>query len=190
MKKRFRKLKKKLPGPLVLIPIGLLVLVVVGGYFLFFAGDDSNTTASTTTAAPPPGAGGHQRGRLKKPKAPKLAPEQPSGKEFTIDSDRDEKDYAIAQAIGSIKTPARIGLRIGAAPKQPVTVNSSIVCLLPTEGSKSNADTFSVTPPNMQDLKLPVANAVSCTASVTAQLTQAGKGRIKIFLIGTRRAGG
>ncbi|MCA1683220.1 MAG: hypothetical protein LC685_04450 [Actinobacteria bacterium] len=192
MKKRFRKLKRKLPGPLVLIPIGLLVVVLVGGYFLFFAGDDSSDkTANTAPARSGSGDGsGHEQGKLKQPKAPKAKPEQPTGKEITIDSDRDEKDYAIAQAIGAIKTPARIGLRVGAAPKQPVTVNSSIVCLLATEGSKSNADTFSVTPPISRDLKLPVPDAVSCTASVTAQLTRAGKGRIKVFLTGMRRAGG
>lgn len=191
MKKRFRKLRKKLLRPLVLITIVLLAVVLVGGYFLIFAGgDDSNKTASTTPRAATTPTGPGSQGRLKKPKAPKLAPEQPSGKEFTIDSDRAEGDYATATASGAIKTPARIRVLIGAAPKQPVTVNPNIVCLLPTEGAKSNADTFSVTPPATRELKLPVANAVSCTATAGVQLTQAGKGRIKVFLTGTRRAGG
>lgn len=191
MKKRFKKLKKKLFRPLVLVPVTLLLAVVlVGGYFLFFAGDDGSDNTASTPQAPAPPTGDGPSGKLQKPKPLQLAPEQPTGKEFTIDSDRAEKDYAIANAVGSIKTPARIDLRIGAAPKQPVAVNASITCLLRNEGSKYNLETFSVTPPVTRELKLPVSDAVSCTVSVGAQLTQAGRGRIKVFLMGTRRAGG
>jgi hypothetical protein len=191
LKKFFRKAKSKF-SLLLLIPIVLLVLLLTGGYFLFFAGDDDDgdRTANSSQSSSQSGDNGSddETTTLEKPKAPKVEPDQPSGREFTIDSDRDEKDYALAQAIGAIKTPAKIGLRLGAAPKQPVTVNASITCQLTNEGTKSSLDTFTVTPPHTRDLKLPVDDAVSCTASVGAQLTQAGRGRIKIFLIGTRRA--
>jgi hypothetical protein len=189
VKKFFSKIKKKL-SPLLLIPVVILALIIAGGYFLFFAGDDDNKkseNASNTTPPPTPDTG--TTTTLTQPKAPKAKPAPPPNKEFTIDSDRDEKSYALAQATGSITEPQSIGIRIGAAPKQPVTVNWNIVCLLPTEGAKSSDDTFTVTPPHQRLLKLPVQNAVTCTASANAQLTQAGKGRIKVFLIGVRRAG-
>ncbi|MDQ3678632.1 MAG: hypothetical protein M3401_17845 [Actinomycetota bacterium] len=186
LKKLFRKVKKKL-SPLLLIPIVLLALVLAGGYFLFFAGDDDNDgTASNSPDAPSvPNTPSKKKSR----KRFKVKPAPAAGKEFTIDSDRDEKDYAIAQAIGSITTPGSISVRIGAAPKQPVTVNWSIVCLLTSEGARTTDDTFTVTPPATRQLKLPVKNAVSCNASVAAQLTRAGNGRIKVFLLGVRRAG-
>jgi len=190
VKKFFRKIKKKL-SPLLLIPVVLvLVLVLVGGYFLFLAGDDDSETAGSTT----PGAtsetdtgSADETDTLTKPKPPTVKPGPPAGKEFTIDSDRDEKDYAIAQASGAVDTPERIAVRIGAAPKQPVAVNVSVTCTQRNEAAKTNLATFSVTPPHTRDLKLPVSDAVSCTATANAQLTQAGEGRIKVFLVATRR---
>ena len=190
MKKRFRKLKKKL-RPLLLIPIVLLALMLVGGYFLFFAGDDDSDETASPGQSPASATGNgsdDETTTLTQPKAPQLEADQPAaGKEFTIDSDRDEKEYAIAQASGSISAPASIALRIGAAPKQPVVVNVSITCTQPSEAAKANADTFSVTPPNTRQLKLPVSDPVSCIATGNAQLTRAGRGRIKVFLVGTRR---
>ncbi|MDX6690981.1 MAG: hypothetical protein QOG15_2438 [Solirubrobacteraceae bacterium] len=192
MKKFFRKIKTKL-SPLVLIPIVFVALILVGGYFLFFAGDDKkdNATAGTpnggqakTTTSDNP------TGTLDKPPPPVIKPDPTAGKQFTIDSDRDEKAYAVVQATGVIKTPQTISMRVGAAPKQPVTVNWNIVCLEPTEGTQSSDATFTATPPFERQLKLPVAaaSAVTCTATANAQLTHAGRGRIKVFLVGTRRA--
>lgn len=190
LKKFFRKLRKKL-RPLVLIPIVLLVLILVGGYFLLFSGDDDNNkTAKNGSNAPPTVSVPGDSETIPTPTTPKVKPAPAAGKEFTIDSDRDEKTYALAQATGSITEPQTIRLRVGAAPKQPVSVNWNIVCLLPTEGAKTTDDTFTDTPPFERELKLPVDNAVTCTASANAQLTQAGKGRIKVFLLGVRRAGG
>ena len=189
MKKFFRKIKKKL-SPLLLIPVVLvLVLVLVGGYFLFLAGDDDSETAASNTpgASSKTGPGSDDEITTQKKPTPKVDPGPPAGKEFTIDSDRDEKDYAIAQASGGVKTPARIAVRIGAAPKQPVSVNVSVTCTQTSEAAKTNLATFSVTPPHMRDLKLPVSDPVSCTATANAQLTQAGEGRIKVFLVATRR---
>lgn len=192
MKKFFKKLKKKF-RPLLLIPVVFVALLLVGGYFLFIAGDDgdgskanANANSSSTTDAGNEGPATP----LDKPKPPKLPTEKPTGQEFTIDSDRDEKDYAIVNAVGQIKTPAKISVRIGAAPKQPVVVNANITCQLRDEGAKSSLATFQVTPPVTRELKLPVPDAVSCTPSVGVQLTQAGRGRIKVFLLGTRRADG
>jgi hypothetical protein len=188
LKKFFRKVKKKL-SPLMLIPIVVLVLILGGGYLLFFAGDEDDNgggSASNSSTLVPT----NPKPSNKTPKRPKLKPDDPAGgTEFTIDSDRDEKTYALAQATGSITEPQTIGLRVGAAPKQPVTVNWNIVCLLADEGAKSTDDTFTATPPFERQLKLPVNNAVTCTASANAQLTQAGRGRIKVFLVGVRRVG-
>lgn len=125
---------------------------------------------------------------MTKPKPTKVKPGPPAGKEFTIDSDRDEKDYAIAQASGAVTSPERIAVRIGAAPKQTVAVNVSVTCTQTNEAAKTNLATFNATPPHTRDLKLPVSDPVSCTATANAQLTQAGKGRIKVFLVATRRA--
>lgn len=190
MKKFFKKIKKKL-SPLVLIPVVLvLVLVLVGGYFLIFAGDDDSEKASNTSGAPSNTDAGSddETKTLTKPKPTKVKPSPPAGKEFTIDSDRDEKDYAIAQASGAVTSPERIAVRIGAAPKQTVAVNVSVTCTQTNEAAKTNLATFNATPPHTRDLKLPVSDPVSCTATANAQLTQAGKGRIKVFLVATRRA--
>ena len=188
MKKFFRKFRKKLK-PLLLISVVLVALVLVGGYFLIFTGDDDSETAASTTqgASSKAGPGSDDEITTQKNPTPKVDPGPPAGKEFTIDSDRDEKDYAIATAIGAVKTPARIAVRIGAAPKQPVTVDANIVCTLRNEGQKSNMATFQVTPPVTRELKLPASDPVSCTASVGVRLTQAGEGRIKVFLVATRR---
>lgn len=174
---------------LLVISIVVLALILTGGYFLFLAGDDDDkSNASRTTSAPPPTAGPSKTNKKKKRKA---KPGPVAGKEFTLDSDRDERDYATVQATGAIRTPARILVRFGAAPKQPVKANSSITCLLATEGARTNLDTFTLTPPATRELKLPVPpkDAVTCTATANAQLTLAGKGRIKVFLTGIRRAG-
>lgn len=188
MKKLFRKIKKKL-SPLLAIPIVFLALLVTGGYFLFFSGDDGKNGSENASNTPPPAPVPDGPDKTPTtPAPPQVKPDPAAGKEFTIDSDRDEKDYAIAQAIGTITRPQTISLRIGAAPKQPVTVNWSVVCLLPSEGARSTDDTFTVTPPATRALKLPVNDAVSCNASAAAQLTRAGKGRIKVFLVGVRRA--
>jgi len=193
VKKFFKKLRKKF-RPLLLIPVVLVALILVGGYFLFIAGDGDDgskaTANSSSSSSKTDAANDGPATPLDKPTAPKLPAEKPTGREFTIDSDRDEKDYAIVNAVGQIKTPAKISVRIGAAPKQPVVVNASITCQLRDEGAKSSLATFQVTPPVTRELKLPVPDAVSCTPSVGVQLTQAGRGRIKVFLLGTRRADG
>jgi hypothetical protein len=190
VKKFFGKIKSKL-SLLLLIPVVFVALIVVGGYFLFFAGDDDKGDKNANTPGPPAKATTvDHTGTIAKPLPPTIKPDPTVGKEFTIDSDRDEKEYAVVQATGVIKTPQSIKMRVGAAPKQPVTVNWNIVCLKPTEGTQSSDDTFTDTPPFERELRLPVAaaDAVTCTATANAQLTKAGKGRIKVFLVGTRRA--
>ncbi len=187
MKKLFRTIKRKL-RPLLLVPIVLLVLIVGGVYLIFFAGDDDDETASDApTAQEAARPDGREQGRIKKRRTTTVDPGPPGGREFKLDSDRDEKDYAIAQAIGTIETPQSVRLQIGAAPKQPVTVHVDIVCQLPDEGAERSDDTFTVTPPHTRMLKLPVDDAVLCRATANAQLTRAGKGRIKVFLYGTKR---
>lgn len=187
MKKRFRKINKK-PSPLLLIPVVVLALILAGGYFLFFAADDDKGNASSTTPATPAPS---SPSKTKTKNGPRKEPAPVAGKEFTLDSDRDDRDYATVQATGAIRTPARILVRFGAAPKQPVKANSSITCLLASEGARTNLDTFTVTPPATRELKLPVPakDAVTCTATANAQLTLAGRGRIKVFLMGIRRPG-
>jgi hypothetical protein len=189
VKKFFGTIKKKL-RPIVLVPIVLVVAIVLGIYFLFIAGDDDKDKTATVGAPQTTGTTrttDTSKGKLKQPPKTKLEPDQPIGKPFTIDSDRDERSFAIAQAIGSIKTPATVSARVGAAPKQRIKINTSITCLLATEGARTEVRTFFVTPPVTAPLKLPIDNAVSCTVSANAQLTKSGKGRVKIFLIGQRR---
>jgi hypothetical protein len=188
VKKLFRTIKKKL-SPLMLIPVVLLALILVGGYFLFFNDDDGDNTsnASSTVAPPPPTTTPTTPGKPKQDPAAKPPPA--AGKSFLIDSDREEKNYAIAQAIGSITDPQSLTLRVGAAPKQPVTIEASLTCTLPDERAKSNLDVFTVTPPAEPQLKIPVKDPVKCEVSASARLTRAGKGRVKVFLMGVRRSG-
>jgi len=193
VKKLFRKIKKKL-SPLLLIPIVLLVLVLGGGYLLFFSGDDDDDSSNVANG-PVGTVETEPRTTPTTPttpeKDPAAKPPPPKGKQFLIDSDREEKDYALAQAIGTVQDPDNTALtmRIGAAPKQPVTVEINYTCTLPDERAKSVLNSSTITPPASLQLKVPINGAAKCEVSAQARLTRAGKGRVKVFLTGIRSAG-
>jgi len=197
VKKLFRKIKKKLPSPLLLIPIVLLALLLLGGgYLLFFSGDDDDDSSSAAERPVGPVATTPQTTpttpKKSTAKDPAVKPPPPAGKQFVIDSDREEKDYALAQAIGTVRDPDNTALtmRIGAAPKQPVTVEINYTCTLPDERAKSVLNSSTVTPPVALQLKVPIDGAAKCEVSAQARLTRAGKGRVKVFLTGIRSSGG
>ena len=76
--------------------------------------------------------------------------------------------------------PKELWMRISAAPKQPVTGSWNISCT----GGKIDMDDFTVTPPHLEQLRLPAKNATSCVASASGQLSD--KGRLKIAILRDR----
>jgi hypothetical protein len=172
-------------------------VLVAGSLVLLLSGGDDEKTASTTvptTKRAPTGTSSTDTTPTTtattpgKPK-PKPKPKPPPKPQpiVTFASDRAQKNYALAQATGSIKHPAKVSMQVGAAPKQPVTINWNVVCLF-SSGAKTTSDTVTQTPPLVLQLKLPPGEASTCTISAQAQLTLAGVGRVKVFLRGQRRA--
>lgn len=85
------------------------------------------------------------------------------------------------QADGLVRRPREIWLRVSAAPKQPVGVAWALSC-----GSGASAlDNYTVTPPDLRQLKVPRKKKIKvCTVSVSARLS--AKGRLKVALLRDR----
>jgi hypothetical protein len=200
VKKLTKTVKKLSRRRWLMIVVG--AALVAGSVVLLIGGGDDETSSSPTksTATAPPGAK-DGRGTVygatspveatpgattttpspKRKPAPPAKPKPP----VTFASDRAHKNYALAQATGSIKRPTGVSMRVGAAPKQPVTINWNVVCLF-AGGAKTTSDTLTRTPPITVQLTLPPGQAETCTISAQAQLTLAGVGRVKVFLVGQR----
>ncbi|MDX6689917.1 MAG: hypothetical protein QOG15_1374 [Solirubrobacteraceae bacterium] len=176
------------------VQIGLGAALVVGAILvLVLTGGDDNpsrsasattaTSGSPDTPATTPAGKGKGKGKTTPARPPKPRAPNPTIK---FASDRSHKNYALAQATGSIKHPAKVSMQVGAAPKQPVTINWNVVCLF-ADGAKTTSNTLTQTPPLVLQLTLPPGQAKTCTVSAQAQLTLAGVGRVKVFLLGQRR---
>ncbi|MGH2840314.1 MAG: hypothetical protein ACRDKY_05770 [Solirubrobacteraceae bacterium] len=197
MKTLARTVTSKL-RPRRLLVIVLCAGILVGAFFVLTSGDDETPTAAVSTAiAPRSGEDGDApatrteatTGATRTKSKPKQAraPKQPAASPTVrFASDRAVRNYALAQAIGSIKRPARVSMQVGAAPKQPVSINWNVVCLF-ASGAKTTSNTLTLTPPAIVPLTLPAGKAETCTISGQAQLTLAGVGRVKVFLLAQRR---
>ncbi|MDX6719026.1 MAG: hypothetical protein QOJ63_1280 [Solirubrobacteraceae bacterium] len=98
----------------------------------------------------------------------------------TFASDAATGPVVSVQADGRVMRPRELWLRVSAAPKQPVAVAWSLTC-----GSGANGlDNYTVTPPDLRQLKVPKKNARVCAVSVSARLS--GKGRLKVALLRDR----
>jgi outer membrane biosynthesis protein TonB len=208
VKKLTRKVTKTLPGRVALVVLG--ACLIAGSVVLLVTDDGKDdtkrvaTVSTATTPKPPTDANATTVPTTTtdtttattpaKPK-PKPKPKKPKPKPKPVTllppvvfaSDRAQKNYALAQATGSIKRPTTVTMQVGAAPKQPVSINWNVVCLF-ASGAKTTSDSVTMTPPLELKLTLPPGQASTCTISAQAQLTLAGVGRVKVFLRGVRRS--
>jgi hypothetical protein len=84
------------------------------------------------------------------------------------------------QADGRVSHPRELWLRVSAAPKQPVAVAWSLTC----GSAASGLGNYTVTPPDLRQLKVLTKTVRVCAASVSARLS--GKGRLKVALLRDR----
>lgn len=98
----------------------------------------------------------------------------------TFASDAATGTVVSVQADGLVKRPREIWLRVSAAPKQPVGVSWALSC----GSGASGLDNYTITPPDIRQLKVPKKKPKVCTVSVSAKLS--GKGRLKVALLRDR----
>lgn len=183
MKKYLRKIKKvnlrkiKKVNPLY-AGAGVLILIVIALIVITSGGDDGDKSADTTTAAPRTATSDAAPPRRRKP--PKEAPIGTTG---VIDQARREGDFVVAQARGTIRNPARVRLRVSAAPKQTISVDWQLSCFKDRR-VKVGKGKYRVKTPNERQIPLPMSGAETCIATAGAQLTRHGGGRVKIAVVG------
>jgi hypothetical protein len=150
------------------------VLAVVAVVLLTGGSDEqqpSRAGGSTSKGAKPSGAGAGAGATGGASSSPSLR---------TFASDAATGAVVSVQADGLVRRPREIWLRVSAAPKQPVGVSWALSC-----GSGASAlDNYTVTPPDIRQLKVPKKNVKVCTVSVSARLS--GKGKLKAALLRDR----
>jgi hypothetical protein len=179
IKKQLRQITKH---PKIAIPAALVLILVVGVLAALVAtgGGDGSTTATTTTGASKSkrkhgrGSGATRRHRIKP--APVV---RGTG---TLDVARSVGRLALAQGRGVIKNPTGVRVRVSSAPRQMVTVDWLLACYK-VSGTKVGHGRYRVRTPNVHSLRLPTSGAKQCTATVGAQLTRYGVGRVKVAVI-------
>jgi hypothetical protein len=175
VKRYVAKIKKVNPlfavAAVVFLLVVAVLIVVAGG------GDDGKKAASTSTTTTTKKK--HKAHKKKKKKHIKQAPIGTSG---TIDEARREGDFPVAQARGTIRSPSRVSVRVGASPQQRVTVNWQLSCFK-TRKVRIGKGQYKVKSPNERPLPLPMSGAETCIFTVGAQLTRHGTGRVKVGVV-------
>lgn len=194
MKKVVKSFKKQLKParehPIIALGCTLFVLLLIGGLttlVIIGAGDDSGGDKSasnpTKTDDGDSGAGNQStKPRKRLDEAPPAPVVKSAG---TLDVARRVGRFAIAQARGKIENPQGVGVRVSAAPKQPVTVDYQISCyeLSNRKGvTKVAQKRYRTIPPDERDLPLPLTGADECLVTVGVQLTK-GSGRVKVAVL-------
>jgi hypothetical protein len=177
-----KQLKQITKHPKIAIPAALVLILVVGVLAALVAtgGDDGSTTAKTTTGERASGRKhGHGSGAAKKRKIKPAPVVRGTG---TLDVARSVGRLALAQGRGVIKSPTGVRVRVSSAPKQIVTVDWLLACYK-VSGTKVGHGRYRVRTPNIHSLPMPTSGAKQCTATVGAQLTRYGVGRVKVAVI-------
>lgn len=187
MKKFVRKIRASIEespikplylGLAALLIVGLIVVGVVlvgGGGSIVGGGDDEGSDAARGFAE-------GDRSRLPGAKT-KPVKEAPRVRRGLLDEARREGRLAVAQARGTIISPARVLIRVSSAPKQVVWVTWQLGCYKDRR-ARVGRGRFRAQTPNTRPIELPMQDATSCIATATAQLTRLNtKGRIKVGII-------
>jgi len=176
VKKFARKVKKSIK-PLYVVPVVLVAGLIVVGIVIFGGGDEDNKTANPSLGF---AEGDSSRLPGAKRRRFKSAPVVRSGR---LDEARRTGRLAVAQARGTIVSPTRVRIRVGAAPKQTVTVNWQLGCFK-NRRAIVGRDSYRARPPDIRAIKLPTQGAKSCIATASAQLTKPdGVGSITVAVV-------
>lgn len=155
----------------------VLVLIVVGVLILAGGGDDGDDGPDPTLGV---GEGDVSQLPSGRRKPPKQAPVVRRGK---LDEARREGRLAVAQARGTINEPARVLIRVSAAPKQTVTVNYQLGCFRDRR-ARVGRGSYRTRPPDTRAVPIPMASPKTCIVTAGAQLTKVvGRGRVKVSVI-------
>jgi hypothetical protein len=176
VKKYVRKIKEVSPlyaAAFVLILCVIVLIVVTSG------GNDGEKSAKTVTKAP---ALKKDKSKLKLPKETKPVKQAPSGSSGVIDTARRAGDFVVAQARGTVRNPSGVRLRVGATPKQRVTVDWQLSCFKNRQ-VRVGKGKYRTKAPDERGIQLPMSGAETCIATAGAQLTRHGSGRVKISVV-------
>jgi hypothetical protein len=99
----------------------------------------------------------------------------------TVASRHSKGDNVAVAATAKLDKPKEIWLRVGAAPKQAVVGEWFVGC----GADNIELQSFKVTPPSLQKLRIPPNDAPSCFVRGRAQLL-GGKGRLKVAILRDR----
>lgn len=169
----FKKLNLLIVGAVVLV-----LVLIVGGFVILTGGSDDGGETTGPDASAGIASGG-DRGTTGSGRRVKPAPIVTSG---VIDEARRIGRSAVAQARGIARTPSRISVRISAAPKQTVSVNWQLGCVVNRRVAYGRG-TYRARTPDIRTLNLPASGASQCTVTASAQLTRRGDGRVKVAAI-------
>lgn len=177
-----KQLKQITKHPKIVIPAALVLILVVGVLAALVAtgGEDKSITGATNNEGTSSTSKHGRRGKAAKKRKVKPAPVvSGSG---TLDVARSVGRLALAQGRGLIKNPTGVRVRVSSAPKQMVTVDWLLACYK-ISGTKVGHGRYRVRTPNTRALPMPSSGAKQCTATVGAQLTRYGVGRVKVAVI-------
>ena len=160
---------------LVIVLLIVISVVLISGGGGIGGGDDDGSDA----------ARGFAEGDRSKLPGAKTKPvkEAPRIRRGLLDEARREGRLAVAQARGTIVSPARVLIRVSSAPKQVVWVTWQLGCYKDRR-ARVGRGRYQAQTPNTRPIKLPMEGAQSCIATATAQLTRLeSRGRIKVAVI-------
>lgn len=177
-----KQLKQIRKHPKIAIPAAVVLILVVGVLVALVAtGGEDNGATTTTNADGTKSSPNHGKG-AKAAKKRKVKPAPVVRGTGTLDVARSVGRLALAQARGLIKSPTGVRVRVSSAPKQIVTVDWLLACYK-ISGTKVGHGRYRVRTPSIRSLPLPSSGAKQCTATVGAQLTRYGVGRVKVAVI-------
>lgn len=149
---------------IVVLVVGLVAIMVLVGVILLGGGDDRAPSGSTRPEQLEGGDGGNGEPRLR-----------------TVASKRSKGDNVAVATTAKLDKPKEIWLRVSAAPKQAVVGEWFVGC----GADNFERQNFKVTPPSLQQLRIPPNDAPSCFVRGRAQLL-GGKGRLKVAILRDR----
>ena len=181
-KKLFRQAKE---NPIIAIPVAVFAVLVVGAVvaiaLLSGGGGDGGGNGGPDVAKEDEKSS-KKDPEVEKARKRKVKPAPVVSGSGTLDTARSIGTYAVAQGRGLVRNPSTISVRVSAAPKQKVTVDYQLGCYR-ASGTKIGTGGYTVRPPDIRTVPLPISGATQCVVTVSAQLTSTKPGRIKVAII-------
>jgi hypothetical protein len=164
--------------PLYLILAGVLVgVLIIAGIFMLVVGGDESDGPNPTLGI---GEGDSSQLPGGKRKPPRQAPVVRTG---VLDEARRSGRLAVAQARGTVLEPSRVRIRVGATPRQTVTVNYQLGCYR-NRRAKVGRGSYRTRPPDTRAVPIPMSGAKTCIVTAGAQLTKVlSSGTINVQVI-------